>query len=64
VMSVDPLVVAPDTSSLDAITLMRQQDVSCLPVVKHGRLVGMITKDDFMNMAGSLLRDRLEPPGS
>ncbi|MFH0883957.1 MAG: CBS domain-containing protein [bacterium] len=62
VMSIDPIVVAPDISSLDAITLMRQQDVSCLPVVKHGRLVGMITKDDFMNMAGSLLRDRLEPP--
>ncbi len=61
-MSTDPIVVAPDTSSLDAIALMRQKDVSCLPVVKNDRLVGMITKDDFMNMAGSLLRDRLEPP--
>lgn len=67
VMSTDPIVVAPDTSSLDAIALMRQKDVSCLPVVKSDRLVGMITKDDFMNMAGSLLRDRLEggaAPGS
>jgi CBS domain-containing protein len=59
VMVSDPVTVSPDTDTLDAIDLFKKEGVSCLPVVKDGRLVGVITEDDFVNMAGSLLRGRL-----
>jgi len=60
VMNSKPQTIAPDTSSLEAIQIMRERRISCLPVVKDDRLVGVITEDDFMNMAGSLLSDHVE----
>ena len=34
---------------------MRLHKVGCLPVVDHGKLVGIVTERDFMNVAGQLL---------
>lgn len=55
----DPIVISPDTPTLEAIDLLKANRISCLPVVKEDRLVGVITEDDFVNVAGSLLRGRL-----
>ena len=38
---------------------MRRSGVGCLPVVKDGRLVGMITGRDFMEIARELLERKL-----
>ncbi len=59
VMQADPLTVAPETSSLEAIELMRHHRLSCLPVVKNGHLVGVITENQFMRIAGQLLEEKL-----
>lgn len=59
IMVHDPLTVAPGTASVEAITLMRERRISCLPVVREGRLVGMVTEDDFMAVAGTLLAEKL-----
>ena len=59
IMKRNPVTVQPDTSTLDAIAMMRQHRVSCLPVVSDGRLVGIITEHDFMSIAGQLLEDHL-----
>jgi CBS domain-containing protein len=44
---------------LRAIEVMREKRVGCLPVVSEGRLLGVVTEDDFMDIAGQLLEERL-----
>ncbi len=55
IMRPDPLTVGPDASTVDALTLMRKHKVSCLPVVRDGKLVGIVTESDFMDVAAQLL---------
>ncbi|MEN9796985.1 MAG: hypothetical protein RL653_681 [Pseudomonadota bacterium] len=55
VMKKQVLSVTPRTTSLDAIALMRQHKVGCLPVVDDGELVGVLTEDNFLRIAGELL---------
>ncbi len=59
IMERDPVSVAPETPTLEAIDLMRRQHVSCLPVVKQGKLVGIVSERDFMPIAYELLEDKL-----
>jgi len=55
----DPVAVAPETPTLEAIQTMRRHGVGCLPVVKDDRLVGIVTERDLMNLASELLEDKL-----
>jgi CBS domain-containing protein len=55
VMKADPITVTPETSTIEAIELMRQHQVGCLPVVSQGRLVGIVTEHDFVKLASGLL---------
>ena len=56
IMTTDLVTADPTMSTLDAIRLMRDRRVSCLPVVdKSMRLVGIVTERDFMSIAGQLL---------
>lgn len=59
VMVTDLVTGTPAMTTLDAIELMRQHGISCLPVVQEHRLVGMITEHDFMRVASVLLEDML-----
>jgi CBS domain-containing protein/gamma-glutamylcysteine synthetase len=59
IMERDSVTVAPDTLTLEAIDLMRDRRVGCLPVVKDGKLVGLVTERDFMPIAYELLEERL-----
>jgi CBS domain-containing protein len=59
VMERAPVTVAPDTPTLEAIELMRDREVACLPVVRDGKLVGLVTERDFMPIAYELLEERL-----
>jgi CBS domain-containing protein len=59
VMHAEPITVTPETSSLDAISLMREQGVACLPVVREKKLVGIVTEHDFINVAAGLLEEKL-----
>ncbi len=60
VMQKDPIWIAPRTPTLEAIQLMKREGVSCLPVVKNGTLVGMVTDRDFMEIAAELLEKHLQ----
>mgnify|MGYP006281544281 CR=1 FL=1 len=60
IMERDPVSVAPETPTLEAIDLMRRHRVSCLPVVKQGKLVGIVSERDFMPIAYELLEDKLK----
>lgn len=60
VMVTNPLSVPPETPTLEAIALMRRERVDCLPVVKEGRLIGIVTERDFINLAAKLLEQSLD----
>lgn len=60
VMELDPVSVAPETPTLEAIDKMRKHGVSALPVVADGQLVGLVSETDFMPMAYQLLEERLK----
>jgi acetoin utilization protein AcuB len=46
-MTPDPITVTPDTTLGEAARLMVEHKVGGLPVVDHGKLVGIITETDF-----------------
>ena len=43
--------VAPDVPAADAAKLLLSNKYGCLPVVEHGRLVGIVTEADFLGWA-------------
>ncbi|MEZ4260238.1 MAG: CBS domain-containing protein [Polyangiaceae bacterium] len=49
--------VTPDTSTLDAIHLMRDHKIGCLPVVQDGRIVAIVTEEDFMSIPADSIDD-------
>jgi len=59
IMERELVTVAPDTLTLDAIRIMREHNVSSLPVVKEGKLVGIVTEADFVEIARELLQEKL-----
>ncbi len=60
IMIRDPHVVQPLTLSVDALSLMRQHKVGCLPVVDENQLVGVLTEVNFMNMSEQTLANLKE----
>ena len=59
IMKPDPITVTPETLTVEAIAIMRREKIGCLPVVQDGRLVGIVTYRDFMEIAGKLLEQQL-----
>jgi len=51
--------VGPDTPTLEALELMREKRIGCLPVVKDSKLIGLITAYDFLTVSSKLLEERL-----
>lgn len=59
IMRPDPITVSPETTTVEAIRLMRDNRLSCLPVVENGQLVGLVTEYDLVVVAGRLLETYL-----
>lgn len=59
IMVTDPVTVSPSTSSLEAIEIMRQNRVGCLPVIDHDQLVGIVTSYDFLEASAKLFHQHL-----
>lgn len=59
IMKTDLVTIEPDTSTLDALELMRERNIGCLPVVKDERLVGLVTAYDFLTVSAKLLEEKL-----
>jgi CBS domain-containing protein len=60
VMKKDLITVTPETSTQEAILLMKERRIGSLPVVKDGRLIGIVTERDFMDIAFELLEEKLK----
>ncbi len=59
VMKPDLMHVTPQTSTLEAISIMRDKRVGCLPVLLEGKLVGVLTEENFLKIARDLLEAQL-----
>jgi CBS domain-containing protein len=59
VMVANPITVSPTTPTLEAIRLMRDKHIGCLPIVESGQLVGIVTSYDFLEAAAHLFHERL-----
>ena len=60
IMRTEVTTVSVDTRTVDAIQLMRRYRYGCLPVLQDDHLVGILTEEDFMNLALKLLEQGLE----
>ncbi|NNE10270.1 MAG: CBS domain-containing protein, partial [Gemmatimonadetes bacterium] len=59
IMQKNPITTSPDASTLEAMEVMRRARIGCLPVVREGHLVGLLTERDFMEIAGQLIEEKL-----
>ncbi len=59
IMIRNPISIAPECPTAEAIQIMRDRKISALPVVREGQLVGIITDKDFSRIAGELLDDSM-----
>ncbi len=59
IMKTDLVTVCPNTPTLEALDLMRERNIGCLPVLKDRRLVGLITAYDFLTVSAKLLEEKL-----
>jgi CBS domain-containing protein len=59
IMKTDLVFITPETPTLDALRLMRDRKIGCLPFIDGNRLVGLITAYDFLTVSAKLLEERL-----
>lgn len=50
IMTTDPITIAPNDTVRDAAELMLEYQISGLPVIEDGRLVGVITESDIFRL--------------
>ncbi|MCF8237936.1 MAG: CBS domain-containing protein [Saprospiraceae bacterium] len=55
IMITSPLSTTQETTLIDAMNLMRDNQIGCLPVVQDNELVGIITEMDFLRVSSRLL---------
>ena len=63
IMNREPITVHPDTATVEAIRLMREMKLACLPVTRKKKLVGIITEHDLIVVASRLLESQLDSEG-
>lgn len=60
VMKKNLTIISPETPTLEALELMREKNIGCLPVVRKEKLIGMITAHDFLTVSARLFEERLK----
>ena len=60
VMKTDVETISPETDSLEALEIMRENEIGCLPVVRGNKLIGIITAHDFLTVSAKLFEERLK----
>ncbi len=56
IMKTDVVTADPEMTACSAISLLLDNKYGCLPVVSDGKLVGIVTEADFLNLTLELLR--------
>lgn len=50
-MTANPYTISPDASVIDAVELMKEKNLRRLPVVKDGKIVGIVSKEDLQKVS-------------
>jgi CBS domain-containing protein/gamma-glutamylcysteine synthetase len=56
IMITKPISISPYADIIDAINIMNTNTIGCLPVVKKGKLVGIVTEQDSLKLSGRLFQ--------
>ncbi len=57
IMTKHPVTVTADTLTTEALRMMRQYNLGCLPVVKGMKIIGIVTEYDFICIAEQLFEE-------
>lgn len=57
IMRKELVTVTPDTSTKEAVSLMRKHRIGALPVVQGDHIVAMLTEEEFLGLASKMLND-------
>ncbi|MEQ9439261.1 MAG: CBS domain-containing protein [Cyclobacteriaceae bacterium] len=60
VMVTDLVTAKPDMLVADAIELIIKSEISCLPVVQKGKLIGIMTEHDFVHISRHLYQELMD----
>jgi len=63
-MQRDLVLGAPEMSVADAVVLVRERRVGCLPIVDAGRLLGIVTRSDLLAALANLRRSKGQGPAA
>lgn len=50
IMIKSPICITPEAHTMEAIQIMKEKKIGCLPVVKDDKLVGILTEHDFLKI--------------
>jgi CBS domain-containing membrane protein len=56
IMKTDVLTAAPEMDVCTAISILLENKYGCLPVISEGKLVGIVTEADFLNLTLGMLQ--------
>lgn len=56
IMVENPITIHPEASITEAMDIMGSQKIGCLPVVRNNHLVGIITEQNFSDIASRVIR--------
>ena len=59
-MTPDPVTLSPEENLMEALQLMRLRKIRRIPIVAHGKLVGLLTEGDVKRAEPSTLSDTQE----
>ncbi len=59
IMRPDPITIAPETTTLEVLQIMRDHNIGALPVVDGDRLVGIVSERDLIAVSSKLLENYL-----
>jgi CBS domain-containing protein len=61
-MTPSPIVCQPDTHVSEMVQTMIAEKIDALPVVDEGRVVGLVTTTDLLQLLGSARESNAPPP--
>jgi CBS domain-containing protein len=56
IMTTEVITIDPNSTILQAMNIMRENKIGCLPVIKDEELIGIITDMDFLRISSRLVR--------
>lgn len=60
IMKTNIATISPETPALEALNIMKEKGIGCLPVVRGKKLIGIITAHDFLTVSAKLFEERIK----